>query len=93
MSVAVWSMMGLAFWHVAVFVPPRFWGGIVGALGAAVTGALLAGFLLPVPGVSSDNPPGIGQVLWAVPGSLGALALSYTFGARLDRARGIDRGP
>ena len=35
----VWVMMGIAVWHFAVFVPDRFWGGIVGAFGAAGWGA------------------------------------------------------
>ena len=31
MSLLVWAMMGIALWHFTVFVPDRFWGGIVGA--------------------------------------------------------------
>ena len=31
MSLVVWVMMGIAVWHFTVFVPDRFWGGIVGA--------------------------------------------------------------
>ena len=31
MSMVVWVMMGIAIWHFTVFVPDRFWGGIVGA--------------------------------------------------------------
>ena len=33
----VWGMMGIAVWHFAVFVPDRFWGGIVGAFLAATS--------------------------------------------------------
>ena len=36
-------MMGIAVWHFTVFVPDRFWGGIVGAFFAAVVGAALFG--------------------------------------------------
>ena len=36
MSLVVWTMMGIAVWHFTVFVPDRFWGGIVGAFLAAV---------------------------------------------------------
>ena len=48
MSFLVWVMMGIAVWHFAVFVPDRFWGGIVGAFGAAPwapwwSGSILAG--------------------------------------------------
>ena len=38
MNLLVWVMMGIAIWHFAVFVPDRFWGGIVGAFGAAALG-------------------------------------------------------
>ena len=35
MSLLVWVMMGIAVWHFTVFLPDRFWGGIVGAFLAA----------------------------------------------------------
>jgi hypothetical protein len=91
MSVVVWIMMGIALWHFAVLVPDRFWGGIIGAFGAAVPGALASGFLLPEPGLPASNPPWVGEALLAIPGSLLALATSYGYGARSDRARGIVR--
>ena len=77
MSAVVWVMMGIAFWHFAVLVPDRFWGGIVGAFLAAVAGALLSGFLLPSPGIPTTNPPGVGEALWAIPGSIIALIASF----------------
>lgn len=91
LSIFVWVMTGMAFWHFAVLVPDRFWGGIIGAFGAAVTGALLSGYLLPEPGVSGANPPGVGAAVWAIPGSLIALTLSFLYGARRDRSEGIVR--
>jgi hypothetical protein len=60
-SVLVSAMLGLAFWHFAVLVPDRFGGGIIGALLAALGGALATGFLLPSPGVPPTNPPGSGR--------------------------------
>jgi len=84
-SVLIWTMVGLACWHFAVLVPDRFWGGIIGALLASLAGALLSGFLLPAPGVPTGNPPGVDQMLWAVPGSIAALAACYGYGARLER--------
>jgi hypothetical protein len=84
MSVLVWAMMGIAFWHFAVLVPDRFWGGIVGAFLAALGGALCSGFALPAPGVPTDNPPGLAQALWAIPGSVTALGASYAYGARRE---------
>jgi hypothetical protein len=61
LSVFVWAMIGIAFWHFSVLVPDRFWGGIIGAFLAALAGALLSGFLLPQPGISAANPPRSGR--------------------------------
>ena len=52
MSVLVWVMMGIAIWHFTVFVPDRFWGGIVGAFlgalfGAVIIGLAVNGFTVP----------------------------------------------
>jgi uncharacterized membrane protein YeaQ/YmgE (transglycosylase-associated protein family) len=85
MSVLVWVMLGIAVWHFAVLVPDRFTGGIIGAFLAAVAGALVAGYLLPSPGVPADNPPGLNKAIWPIPGSALALALLYAHGARRER--------
>ena len=37
MGMLVWVMMGLAIWHFTVFLPDRYWGGIVGAFFGAVS--------------------------------------------------------
>jgi hypothetical protein len=84
-SLIVWVMVGVAIWHFTVLVPDKFVGGIIGAFLAAVAGALLTGYALPRPGLPGDNPPGVGEALWAVPGSLLALALCYVIGARSQR--------
>lgn len=82
MSILVWVMMGIGWWHFAVLVPDRFVGGIIGAFFTAVGGAMASGLLLPSPGLPSDNPPGVGEALYAVPGSVLALALSWYLGNR-----------
>ena len=51
MSLLVWVLVGMALWHFTVLLPDRFHGGIIGALLAAVAGALLTGYALPTPGV------------------------------------------
>ena len=91
LSIFVWAMIGIAFWHFSVLVPDRFWGGIIGAFLAALAGAFLSGFLLPQPGISTANPPGLGEAVWAIPGSVGALVASYYYGGRKDAASGIVR--
>lgn len=86
MSVLVWAMIGIAVWHFAVLVPDRFVGGIIGALLAALGGALASGYLLPLPGVPGDNPPGYMAGFWALPGALLAMAVSYWAGSRRIQA-------
>ena len=86
MSILVWVMMGIAVWHFTVFVPDRFWGGIVGAFLAAIVGAVVIGLL-----VNGFNAPGesgthIGQALLSIPGALLGLGASYLYGARIEGA-------
>ena len=88
MSLLVWVMMGIAIWHFTVFVPDRFWGGIVGALIAGVIGAALFGYLvsgLSIPGRSDTT---LIQAFIAVPGTLLGLAASYAWGTRVERQGG-----
>ena len=80
MSVFVWVMIGIAVWHGTVLLPDRFYGGLVGAFLAAVTGALVSGYLLPAPGIPPHNPPGIEEALWPIPGTLTALLILYRYG-------------
>lgn len=91
MSAFVWVMMGVALWHFSVLVPDRFYGGIIGALLAAVAGALVSGYLLPVPGIPADNPPGVTTALWSIPGSVIALLGIYLYGARRERLQSRGR--
>lgn len=44
----------------------------------------MTGYALPVPGIPEANPPGYREALYAIPGSLGALAGSYWWGARRE---------
>jgi hypothetical protein len=46
MAMLAWVMMGLAIWHFTIFMPDRFWGGIVGAFVGAVVGAIVLAFAL-----------------------------------------------
>jgi hypothetical protein len=92
MGMVVWVMMGLAVWHFTVFVPDRFWGGIVGAFAVAVIGAALFGYLvngLTVPGKDDTD---LIQALIPVPGAALALGASYLWGSRVDVAHGLDHG-
>ena len=92
MSVLVWAMMGIAVWHFTVFLPDRFWGGIVGAFLVATAGAILFGFIVNGFGVPGRDDTELIQALIAVPGAALALAASYFYGSRYDAAHGVDHG-
>ena len=79
MSVFVWVMIGVALWHFSVLVPDRFYGGIIGALIAAVGGAMASGYLLPSPGIPLHNPPGLTESLWPIPGLIVDLLATYLY--------------
>ncbi|HEX4189095.1 MAG TPA: hypothetical protein VHY83_14480 [Solirubrobacteraceae bacterium] len=94
MGLLGWVMMGLAIWHFTIFLPDRFWGGIVGAFVGSLTGAILVGLIIYSVKVSSLTIPGekatdIAVVLYAVPGALIGIALVYFEGIRRERTRGV----
>jgi hypothetical protein len=91
MGLLGWVMMGLAIWHFTIFVPDRFWGGIVGAFVGSLVGAILSGLIIYGVKVSALTIPGekatdIAVVLYAVPGALIGIAVVYAAGIRREHA-------
>jgi hypothetical protein len=82
MAAFAWVMMGLALWHFTVFVPDRFWGGIVGAFLFAIFGSVVWGILINGFTVPGQNDTTIVSALEAIPGTLIALAICYVVGLR-----------
>jgi len=91
MTIFVWSMISIALWHFTIFVPDRFAGGIIGAFLAAWFGGMFSGWMFEGFAVPSDNPPGLKHALYALPGSVGGLALCYLTGTNPHQTA-IDRG-
>jgi hypothetical protein len=96
MGMLAWVMMGLSIWHFTIFLPDRFWGGIVGAFVGSLAGATIIGLLiysvktssLQVPGVKATD---IAVVLYAVPGALIGIAVAYFAGVRRESAPAAGR--
>lgn len=86
MAVLVWATLGIAIWHFTVFVPDRFRGGIVGAFGGAVIGALVSGAAWQIAQGDSVGTTDIVTLLAAVPGCLVGLAIVYLWGVRDEEA-------
>jgi hypothetical protein len=84
MSLLVWTMMGIALWHFAVFVPDRFFGGIVGAFLTATVGAVLFGFTISGFTIPGQDDTHLFAALEAIPGAVAALALSWWYGSRTE---------
>ncbi|MGZ5332980.1 MAG: hypothetical protein ACXWEF_07365 [Solirubrobacterales bacterium] len=85
MAALVWLTMGIALWHFTVFVPDRFWSGIVGAFLGAISGAMISGAMFQIAQGNSIGQTDITTALAAVPGTLVGLAVIYAIGARAER--------
>jgi hypothetical protein len=82
MGLLAWVTMGIALWHFAIFVPDRFYGGIVGSFVFALFGSVIFGFVLSgfeIPGIDDTT---ILTALEGAPGAIAGLALSYGLGVR-----------
>ena len=86
MALLVWFTMGIALWHFTVFVPDRFWQGIVGAFLGSVTGALISGAIIQEASGKGLGETGVETALAAIPGVLVGLAVVYALGVRDERA-------
>jgi hypothetical protein len=86
MAVLVWFIVGLAIWHFTVFLPDRFWGGIVGAFIGATLGAMATGAIAQIASGESVGDTDIATVLVAVPGTLIGLAAIYALGVSREGA-------
>ena len=89
MALLVWFTMGIALWHFTVFLPDRFWQGIVGAFLGATIGAVLFGLIVeesasgPQPRRTTD----LGTALTAIPG----VAIGLAVGLADRRSLGTGR--
>ena len=86
MAVLVWLMVGIALWHFTIFLPDRFWGGIVGAFLGACAGAVVFGVLTSGLSIPGRDDTEIVHAFQAVPGALIGIALVYVEGIRRERA-------
>ena len=86
MGMLAWVMMGLALWHFTIWLPDRYWGGIVGAFIGALLGAALFGLLVNGFSIPGRHATDLATSLEAIPGALIGMALVYAEGMRRERA-------
>ena len=82
MALLVWFTMGIALWHFTVFLPDRFWQGIVGAFLGAVIGAVVE--IASGRGLGTTD---VATALTAIPGVAIGLAVVWAIGVRTERAQ------
>ena len=91
MSLFVWMMMGIALWHFTVFVPDRFWGGIVGAFVVSTIGAMVFGFMIAGFQIIGRHDLDISVAFEAIPGAVIALTASWFYGRYREEHPGHKR--
>jgi hypothetical protein len=85
MGILAWVMMGLALWHFTIWLPDRFWGGIVGAFVGALLGAIIFGLIVSGGTIPGRHDTDLLTALDAIPGALIGMAVVYFEGIRRER--------
>ena len=86
MALVVWITMGIALWHFTVFLPERFWQGIVGAFLGSVLGAVIFGLIVELVSGKGLGDTSLVTALTAIPGVALGLAVVWAIGVRQERA-------
>jgi ABC-type Fe3+ transport system permease subunit len=81
----VWLTTGIALWHFTVFLPDRFWQGIVGAFIGAVIGSIVFGLIVQEISGKGLGDTDLGTALIAIPGTAIGLGVVYALGVRSER--------
>lgn len=84
MAGLAWVMMAIAIWHFTVFLPDRFWGGIVGAFLWSIIGAVVFGFAVHGFDMPSRDDTNVITALEAIPGTLLGLGVCWLLGVRRE---------
>lgn len=86
MGMLAWVMMGLALWHFTIWLPDRFWGGIVGGLLGALAGAVVVGLAIHGFSIPGRHATHLTTALEGIPGALIGMAIVYLAGIRTEQA-------
>ncbi len=86
MALVVWFTMGIALWHFTVFLPERFWQGIVGAFLGSVIGAIIFGLIVELISDKGLGDTSLVTALTAIPGVAIGLGVVWLLGVRQENA-------
>ena len=86
MGLLVWVMVAIALWHFTVFLPDRWWAGIVGAFAGSVLGAVIFGLIIHLGSVPGQNDTDLLTAFEAVPGAVLGMAVVWLVGVRSEQS-------
>jgi hypothetical protein len=84
MALLVWVMVAIALWHFTIFLPDRWWAGIVGAFAGAVVGSVIFGLIINVGSVPGQDDTDLLTAIESVPGAVLGMAVVWWLGVRQE---------
>ena len=84
MGLLVWVMTAIALWHFTIFLPDRWWSGIVGAFAGAVLGSVILGLIIHLGTIPGQNDTDFLTALESVPGAALGMGVVWLIGVRAE---------
>ena len=85
MGLLVWVMVAIALWHFTVFLPDRWWSGIVGAFAGSVVGSVIFGLIIHLGSVPGQDETNLLTAAESVPGAALGMAVVWFLGVRAEQ--------
>ena len=85
MGLLVWVMVAIALWHFTIFLPDRWWSGIVGAFAGAVLGSVIFGLIIHLGTVPGQDDTDLLTAFESIPGAVLGMAVVWFIGVRAER--------
>ena len=86
MGLLVWIMVAIALWHFTIFLPDRWWSGIVGAFAGAVVGSVIFGLIIHAGTIPGQAETDLLTAFESVPGALLGMAAVWFLGVRSEES-------
>jgi hypothetical protein len=85
MGLLVWVMVAIALWHFTIFLPDRWWSGIVGAFAGAVLGSVIFGLIIHLGTIPGQAETDFLTALESVPGAALGMGVVWLIGVRSEQ--------
>jgi hypothetical protein len=85
MGLLVWVMVAIALWHFTIFLPDRWWQGIVGAFAGSVLGSVIFGLIIHAGTIPGQNDVDLLTAIESLPGAVLGMAAVWLIGIRQEQ--------